>query len=56
VPSAKEIEENGGNLGEIQKVNMEKTEELFLYIFELSKKVEQLSKENQELKELINKK
>jgi hypothetical protein len=56
VPTADEVKTNGANLGEIQKANIEKTEELYLYLFELNKKVEALVKENQELKEQINKK
>jgi hypothetical protein len=54
VPTAADIKENGANLGEIQKANIEKTEELYLYLFELNKKVEALAKENEELKAQIN--
>jgi hypothetical protein len=44
VPSAKEIEANGANLGELAKIQMEKIEELTLYIIELKKEVEELKK------------
>ena len=50
MPSAKEVEQNGANLGEIQKITIEKTEELFLYLIELNKRIEKLEKENKELK------
>lgn len=56
IPSAKEIQANGANIGEIQKANIEKTEELYLYLFELNKKVENLQIENEKLKQLLNKK
>ena len=50
VPSAKEIEQDceGVNIGEIQKVQMEKIEELFLYVIELKK-------ENAAIKEELKK-
>lgn len=40
VPSAKEIEEEGVNLGEAAKTSMEKIEELTLYLLEINDKVE----------------
>jgi hypothetical protein len=39
VPSAKEIEANGANLGELNKIQMEKIEELTLYIIEMKKRI-----------------
>jgi len=42
IPSAKEVESNGVNVGEMQKLQMEKIEELTLYIIELKKEVEKL--------------
>lgn len=42
IPSAKEIKENGLNLGEVQRLQMEKIEELTLYILELKKEIEEL--------------
>lgn len=41
VPSAKEIEENGMNVGEMNKIMMEKLEELTLYVIDLQKQVEE---------------
>ncbi len=42
VPSAKEVKENGHNLGEMDKVLLRKIEELTLYILELKEKNEEL--------------
>lgn len=42
IPSAKNIETNGLNIGEMQKLQMEKIEELTLYIIELKKEIEKL--------------
>jgi hypothetical protein len=51
VPSAKEVEEEHGiNLGEMQLKQLEKTEELYLYVIEMNKKLELLTKENTALK------
>lgn len=55
VPSAKEIEEKGQGIGQLQVVQMEKIEELYLHMIELNKKVENLERENAELKLKINK-
>lgn len=44
VPSADEVETNGNNLGEMDAILLRKIEELTLYIIELEKKVNQLSK------------
>ena len=44
IPSAKEVEEKGLHLGDIQKKMMEKIEELTLYVIELKKEVEVLKK------------
>jgi hypothetical protein len=43
IPSAKTLEANGMNIGEMQKLQMEKIEELTLYIIELKKEMEKLS-------------
>jgi hypothetical protein len=62
LPSAAEIEENGLMLGDMQKRLMEKVEELTLYtiqqgkmINELLHKMENLEKENADLRESISK-
>ncbi len=47
IPSAKEVEENGLHLGDVQKRMMEKIEELTLYVIDLKKEVETLKKKNQ---------
>ena len=44
IPSAKEVEEKGLNLGDMQKRMMEKIEELTLYVIELKKEIEHLKK------------
>lgn len=49
VPSACEVEENGIAVGEMQKVMMEKIEELTLYIIELKKENEKLNNRVQQL-------
>ncbi|NOY48530.1 MAG: TMF family protein, partial [Chlorobi bacterium] len=46
VPSAKEVEEEGVNLGEMNAVLLQKIEELTLYMIEMKK-------ENKELKQRI---
>ncbi len=50
VPSEQEVKKEGVNLGEMDGILMKKIEELTLYTIELSKRVEQLEKENAELK------
>lgn len=50
IPSAAEVEKNGILLGDMQKKQMEKIEELTLYIIELNKRMEKLEKENDLLK------
>ena len=56
VPAAKEMEEAKGiKLGEMQVKHLEKTEELFLYIIELNKKIERLEKEKEEMNERLKK-
>ena len=42
IPSAKEVEENGLYLGDMQKRMMEKIEELTLYVIELKKEIEKI--------------
>jgi F5/8 type C domain len=50
VPSAKEVEEKGINVADMNNLLLKKVEELTLYVIELNKKVESLEKENQVLK------
>ena len=42
MPSADEIEKNGQQLGEIQRLQQEKIEELYLYIFQLEDRLKKL--------------
>lgn len=49
VPSAAEVAENGIEVGEMQKVMMEKIEELTLYLIDLKKQNEQLQHRIQQL-------
>jgi len=50
IPSAKEIGTNGGDVGELLKLQMQKIEELTLYAIEQNKKIEELSKQIKSLK------
>lgn len=50
IPTAKEIEKDGLELGNIQVKQMEKIEELFLYIIELNNKIEFLENQVKEMK------
>lgn len=51
VPSAREVEEEGVGLGELNKKLLEKVEELTLYMLQQQEEIEQLKKEIEELKE-----
>lgn len=55
MPSAREVEKEGANLGEIQRVSVEKIEEIYLYMIEMNKKIEALQKENEDLKKRLKK-
>ncbi len=46
VPSEKEVENKGLQLGEMTKIQQEKIEELFLYVIELDKQAKSLKTEN----------
>ncbi|MBS9464403.1 bZIP transcription factor, partial [Flagellimonas sp. 389] len=55
VPSAKEIQNNGGILiNRATEINLEKIEELFLHTIEQEKKIEQLKSENTKLTNELN--
>ena len=54
VPSAKEVKENGINLGEMNGILLKKVEELTLYMIEQQKMIEGQQKEIEELKEKID--
>jgi len=55
IPSAQEVAEHGVQLGEMNKLLLEKIEELTLYVIDLKKAQEQLQKENRALKETLTK-
>lgn len=50
IPSAKEVRENGMNVGEFQNLVLQKTEEQTLYIISLQKQIDDLKKVIEELK------
>ncbi|MBC7774411.1 MAG: bZIP transcription factor [Phycisphaerae bacterium] len=54
VPSASEVAENGISLGEMQKTQMEKIEELYLHMIEMEKQVKTLKAENEALKTKVD--
>jgi len=51
MPSAKEVETNGGDLGSLVKLQMQKIEELTLYAIEQNKKIEELSAQIKSMKQ-----
>jgi hypothetical protein len=53
VPSAEEVENNGLKLGEMQRVQMEKIEELYLHLFDMNKQMKALLEENEGLKKTV---
>lgn len=53
VPSAREVEANGINLGEMDALLLRKIEEMTLYLIEHQKRLDELESENKELKETI---
>jgi hypothetical protein len=55
IPSAKEVEQNGVSLGEMQNKLLQKVEELTLYVIELKKENELQKKDNEQLLQKITK-
>ena len=55
IPSSNELRESGLNVGEMQTKQMEKIEELYLYIIVMNKNMNKLSAENKDLKERMKK-
>ena len=51
IPTAKEVEDNGVNLGEMDAKLLQKIEELTLYIIEQNNKIEDLQSQINELKD-----
>ncbi|WP_420385481.1 hypothetical protein [Roseivirga sp.] len=56
VPSAKEVTENGLDLGDMEATLLKKVEEMTLYMIEMKKEVEALKEENKTLKARIENK
>ena len=50
MPSAVEVEENGISVGEMQRIFLEKIEELTLYVIEQEKRINALEQENNKLR------
>lgn len=55
IPSAKEVEENGMGMGELNLKQVEKIEELTLYILQLDERLQKLEAENAALKQQLKK-
>ncbi|WP_417887118.1 hypothetical protein [Zunongwangia sp.] len=53
IPNAKEVNEQGIELGEMNSKLLQKVEELTLYIIQINKKLEYLEEENNRLKDLV---
>ena len=51
MPSANQLKENGWQVGEMNNKLLEKVEELTLYLIEMKKEIDQLKKDNIELKQ-----
>jgi hypothetical protein len=47
------VKEQGLGLGEMQALQMQKMEEIYLYMIEMKKEIDYLKKENTELKKQI---
>ncbi len=56
IPSADQLADAGLHIGEMQRLQMEKIEELFLYIIDLKKEVEILKSENEDMRMILQKK
>ena len=54
IPSAKEFQENGYNIGDMDDLLLRKVEELTLYLIQLKEEIDTLKTENTELKQVIS--
>ena len=54
IPTEKEVAQHGVSVGEMNAKLLQKIEELTLYLIEQNKKIDILSKENKNLKQMIN--
>ena len=55
IPSAKQVEEEGLSMADMMKKQMQKIEELTLYVIEQNKQLSALKKENEEMKQQLEK-
>lgn len=55
VPEATQVESNGISIAEMSKIQMQKIEEITIYLFEQNKQIEALKAENAKLSEQVNK-
>jgi hypothetical protein len=55
VPTAKEVEKNGVDVGDTQALLLKKIEELTLYVIEQKKEIDAMKKENTQLKQRLEK-
>jgi hypothetical protein len=55
VPSEEEIKKNGLDVGEMQKIQMQKIEEITLYLIKQEKEINALKEENKELRKILKK-
>lgn len=55
IPSAREVQEKGVNLGDMQTKLLAKVEELTLHVIQISEQNQQMKKENKLLKERLEK-
>jgi hypothetical protein len=53
IPAAKTLEATGLNIGEMQKLQMQKIEELTLYLIDMNKQLQQVKEENEKLKQQL---
>lgn len=53
IPAAKELQANGLAVGEMQRLQMEKIEELTIYLIEMNKQLQQLQSENAAMKKAL---
>ena len=54
IPSAKEFQENGYNIGDMDDLLLRKIEELTLYLIQLKEEIDTLKTENSKLKQVIS--
>jgi hypothetical protein len=54
IPAAVELQRNGLSVGEMQRLQMEKIEELTLYLIDMNKQIQQLKSENAAMKKVLS--